>query len=90
MPSPVKCTICEKPIVSDADLYATNCCGAMMHATCLSIRLQTNTKCPQCQEELCPDSSSDYSPSSEESDDHEYSEDANGIDTKADKISATR
>ena len=86
MPSLVKCIICKKEIVSGA-LYKINCCGKVMHAACLSIRLRANdTKCPSCQNQLWPDdSSSDYSPSSEDSDDYEYTEDANGIDTKAEK-----
>lgn len=86
MPSPVlKCILCHKKIGSDA-LYKTNCCGTVMHATCLSMRLRCNiTTCPSCQRPLWPDdSSSDYSPSGSDSDDHDYSEDANGIDTKAD------
>ena len=85
-PTPM-CILCHKTIESDAS-YKTICCGTVMHAACLSMRLKCNiTTCPSCQHELWPDdSSSDYSPSSEESDDHDYKEDANGIDTKTEKI----
>lgn len=86
-PTPT-CILCHKTIESGAS-YKTVCCGTVMHAACLSMRLKCNiTTCPTCQHELWPDhdTSSDYSPSSEESDDHDYKEDANGIDTKAEKI----
>ena len=80
-----RCGLCEDLLPPDAAVYDATCCGRTFHSACLAMHLQKgHGTCPSCLQELWPDEEDDssYVESSSDSDDHRYSEDDEGIDTR--------
>jgi len=79
------CPICEASVIYTDASHIAQCCGSTFHSACLSTHITRQgggSGCPSCGRELWPSDSdeSSYLPSSEDSDDHIYSEDSDGND----------